>query len=188
MHFRWRKIDRKPNSSSVVGGRIYGLMEDGNMNKQWIGLASLLAMCLASSVSAVDAPWRVTRSVAGNFDSVLQALVFAIEGKGLVISYQSHVAEMLDRTGRDMGGKAPLYKGARTLEFCSAPLSRAAMEADLHAVLACPYKIAVYETTKEPGKVWVSYLKLSKTAPPAGQASMLKVEQLLEEIVKEAVQ
>lgn len=158
------------------------------MKTQWNWLASLLAVCLASPALAVDAPWRVTRSVAGNFDSVLRALVFAIEGKGLVISYQSHVAEMLDRTGKDIGGNAPLYKGARTLEFCSATLSRAAMEADIHAVLACPYKIAVYETSKEPGKVWLSYLKHSKTAPPAGQASMLKVEQLLEEIVKEAVQ
>jgi uncharacterized protein (DUF302 family) len=158
------------------------------MKKQWSWLAGLLAVTLASPALAVDAQWRVTRSVAGSFDGVLQALVFAIEGKGLVISYQSHVAEMLERTGKDMGGKPSLYLGARTLEFCSAALSRAAMEADLHAVLACPYKIAVYETAKEPGKVWLSYPKLSKSATPAGQAAMRKVEQLLEEIVKEAVQ
>jgi uncharacterized protein (DUF302 family) len=176
----------------LAGDERHGIItfrnREGRMKTHRTWLAGLLAIAVVGPVAAMDAQWRVTRSVAGSFDGVLQALVLAIEGKGLVISYQSHVAEMLDRTGKDVGGKAPLYKGARTLEFCSAFLSRAAMEADIHAVLACPYKIAVYETVKEPGKVWLSYPRVSKSATPAGQAAMLKVEQLLEDIVKEAAQ
>jgi hypothetical protein len=45
----------------------------------------------------------VARSARGTFDDVKERLVFALENRGLVITYTAKVGDMLERTGRDIG-------------------------------------------------------------------------------------
>ncbi|HJS78524.1 MAG TPA: hypothetical protein VJ778_14015, partial [Burkholderiales bacterium] len=67
----------------------------------------------------------VTYSKKGaKLDDVRDDLKLAIEGKGLVIDYESYVNRMLERTGKDVGSARKLYADAQAFVFCSAALSR----------------------------------------------------------------
>jgi len=130
----------------------------------------------------------VLRSKRGSFEDVKGAVVFAIENRGLVINTVSHVGEMLDRTGRDLGATKRVFAKADVLEFCSASLSRRAMEADPHTIAFCPYAIAVYVLPDEPGVVHVSYRKPLAPSSSRGAQALGEVERLLAEIVREALE
>ena len=58
----------------------------------------LLAWVVASA-SAAAAGEIVKKRVDAGFEEAKDALVLAIENRGLVVSYVAHVGEMLDRTG-----------------------------------------------------------------------------------------
>ena len=66
----------------------------------------------------------------GSFDDATFAVESAIVGQGLVIDYVSHVGEMLNRTGADVGSDKQIFKAADIFIFCSATVSREVMEAD----------------------------------------------------------
>ena len=117
----------------------------------------------------------------GSFDDVKDDLVAAIEGRGLVINNTSRIGEMLDRTGRDLGASRKVYERAEVLEFCSAVLSRRAMEADAKQIAFCPYTIAIYTQPEAAGKVFLAYRRM-----PADRPTLMEVDRLLEAIVKEA--
>jgi uncharacterized protein (DUF302 family) len=121
----------------------------------------------------------------GEYEDVRQDLVDAIIGQGYVIDYNGHPSEMLKRTRKDVGGK-PLYSEAEYLVFCSAVLSRKAMESDIRNVGYCPYILTVYETNRNPGTIYVSYRKLTSTSNM--DSSLLAVENMLDEIAREAVE
>lgn len=131
----------------------------------------------------------VTYSKKGaRFDEVRDELKLAIEGKGLVIDYESFVNRMLERTGKDVGSARKLYADARAFVFCSAALSRKTMEADPANVSLCPYSIMVYATAREPGTVYVSYKRPWRPDGSASSRAALKeVEALLDGIAREAV-
>ena len=94
----------------------------------------------------------------GSFDDATFAVESAIVGQGLVIDYVSHVGEMLNRTGADVG-------------------SDTMMEADPMNITYCPYGIFVMETDDG---VTVGH----KDYP---EGSMQAVEDLMQQIVAEAV-
>ena len=130
----------------------------------------------------------VTYSKNANFDDARDDLRLAIEGKGLVIDYQSFVNRMLERTGKDIGSARRLYVDAQAFVFCSAALSRKTMEADPANVSLCPYSIMVYATVREPGKVHVSYRRPWRSdGSPASKAALKEVERLLDGIAREAL-
>ncbi len=130
----------------------------------------------------------VTYSKRAKFEDVRDDLKLAIEGKGLVIDYQSYVNRMLERTGKDVGSAHKLYADAQAFVFCSAALSRKTMEADPANVALCPYSIMVYETTKEPGKVYVSYRRPWRPdGAAASKAALAEVDKLLDGIAREAL-
>ncbi|OGA85058.1 MAG: hypothetical protein A3G27_04755 [Betaproteobacteria bacterium RIFCSPLOWO2_12_FULL_66_14] len=130
----------------------------------------------------------VTYSKNAKFDDVRDDLKLAIEGKGLVIDYQSFVNRMLERTGKDVGSSRKLYADAQAFVFCSAALSRKTMEADPANVAMCPYSMVVYATAKEPGKVHVSYRRPWRPdGSAASKAALKEVETLLEGIAREAL-
>jgi len=64
----------------------------------------------------------VTHSKRAKCEDVRDDLKPAIEGKGLVIDYQSYVNRMLERTGKDVGSPRKLYADAQAFVFCSAAL------------------------------------------------------------------
>ena len=141
-------------------------------------LAALLALCLASSL-ALASDWTVRQRSAQPFADVREALTLAIENRGLVINYTSHIADMLARTGADIGASKQVFGQAEIIEFCSAKLSRQMMEADPHNIVLCPFAIAIYTLPGEAGQTWISWRR-----PQGGAAAI--VEPLLREIADEA--
>ena len=114
----------------------------------------------------------------GSFDDATFAVESAIVDRGLVIDYVSHVGDMLNRTGTDVGSSKEIFKDADIFIFCSAVLSREVMEADPMNIVHCPYGIFVAERSDG---VIIGYRDY-----PEGP--MQKVEMLLSEIVAEATE
>jgi uncharacterized protein (DUF302 family) len=130
----------------------------------------------------------VTYSKAGKFEDVFEEAKLAIEAKGLVVDYVSHVNAMLERTGKDVGSSKKLYADARSLLFCSALLSRKTMEADPANVAQCPYGITVYATAQQPGTVHVAYRRPWRPdGSAASKAALKEVETLLDGIARQAL-
>jgi uncharacterized protein (DUF302 family) len=130
----------------------------------------------------------VTYSKRAKFDDVRDDLKAAIEGKGLVIDYQSFVNRMLERTGKDVGSARKLYADAQAFVFCSALLSRKTMEADAANAALCPYSLMVYATAQDPGTVHVAYRRPWRPdGTSASKAALREVEGLLDGIAREAL-
>lgn len=130
----------------------------------------------------------VSYSKRARFDEVRDDLKLAIEGKGLVIDYQSFVNRMLERTGQDVGSARKLYADAQAVVFCSAALSRKTMEADPANAALCPYSIMVYATAQDPGTVHVAYRRPWRPdGSAASKAALKEVERLLDAIAREAL-
>lgn len=135
---------------------------------------------LALSAGAVPADeWMVRQKFASPFADAWDAIVMAIENRGLVVNYTSHIGDMLQRTGADIGASRQVFAQAEIIEFCSASLSRKMMEVDPHNIVLCPFAISIYTLPGETDTTWVAYRK------PQGSAAKL-VEPLLKEIAAEA--
>lgn len=150
----------------------------------------LAAACLAAyavsaaPVLAADGPQisQVERS----YEDVRFDLENAIINRGLVIDHISNVGDMLARTAADVGSETQVFVNAESLLFCSARLSRAAMEAAPENVAFCPYSVFLYETPDAPGKVSVGYRPLPEQGSEASRAAIAEVNALLAGIVAEA--
>jgi uncharacterized protein (DUF302 family) len=147
------------------------------------------ALAAVSTVAvAADPTLVVTYTKQAKFEDVRDDLKTAIEGKGLVIDYQSYLNRMLERTGKDVGSAQPIYLDAQAFVFCSASLSRKTMEADPANAAMCPYAMVVYATAKDPGKIYVSYRRPWRPDGSAASKAALKdVEKLLDSIARQAV-
>jgi uncharacterized protein (DUF302 family) len=88
------------------------------------------ALALGLGTGFAQAQDATTYPFDGSFDDAAFAVESAIIGKGLVIDYRSHVGEMLNRTGSDVGSAVTVFDNADVFLFCSAVLSRKVMEAD----------------------------------------------------------
>lgn len=139
-------------------------------------MKQILAAALLSVAAPAMAEEIITQPFNGSFEDATFAVESAIVGKGLVIDYVSHVGEMLNRTGDDVGSSVSLFDNADIFLFCSAVVSRQVMEADPMNIAHCPYGIFV---TDMGGQVAIGYRDY-----PDGP--MDKVEDLLAEIVAEA--
>ena len=148
-------------------------------------LAACAIACLPLSAMAADA-YTVLFKTHGTFQDVRDALQFAIEGKGLKINHTNHIAEMLTRTGPEVGATKKVYENGEQFEFCSAVISRQMMEADPHAIVMCPYIVSVY-TIPNDKNVYIAYRKPGPTRNPALKKALANVEKLLNDIVKDAM-
>lgn len=142
-------------------------------------LAVLLGLLFALSAAADDGASVVAAK--GKFADVKDDLVAAIERRGLVIDFAAHVGDMLERTGRDLGKTKRVYDQAEVIEFCSATVSRAMMEADPQHLVYCPYTIAVYTLPGKPGVVYLAHRKYPRTA------ALKPVADLLQDIIVDAM-
>lgn len=138
-------------------------------------LVSAIAFALPAMAHA-EAP--VVTPFDGSFDDATFAVETAIVGQGLVIDYVSHVGEMLNRTGEDVGSDTKIFSSADIFLFCSAVVSREVMEADPMNVAHCPYGIFVAETSDG--------VMIGRRDYPDGP--MEKVEDLLDGIIAEAAE
>ena len=155
------------------------------MKRLIIGITCLVA--LSSALAQTPHP-VVTYSNKAQFAHVRDDLKSAIEGKGLVVDYQSHINTMLERTGKDVGSARKLYADAQAFVFCSAALSRKMMEADVANVSMCPYTLTVYATAQDPGTVHVAYRRPWRPDGSSASVNALKeVEALLDELARDAL-
>lgn len=145
-------------------------------------LAGAAAPAFAQSVPDGVRAYQVEAA----FDDVRFDLENAIVNRGLVIDYVSHIGAMLNRTAADVGSEAEIFANAQSMLFCSASLSRKAMEADPLNIAYCPYAVFVYEQPGQPGKVTVGYRELGETGSDASRAALANVNALLDDIVREA--
>jgi uncharacterized protein (DUF302 family) len=150
---------------------------------------ALLAGCAYTPRPAAPtaADYLVQYSKTGSFEEVREDLTLAIEGRGLVIDHTSHIHDMLERTGRDLGLTKAIYKDAEAYSFCSATISRAMMEADAHNIVFCPFVITVYATVTEPNKVYVAYRRPPQVGNDVSKAALKAVHDLLDGIAREAI-
>ncbi|MBO6894666.1 MAG: DUF302 domain-containing protein [Roseibium sp.] len=139
-----------------------------------IVLAAAFGLALSGSALA-QKPF--TYPFDGTFDDATFAVESAIVGQGLVIDYVSHVGEMLNRTGADVGSDKKIFKNADIFLFCSAVISRQVMEKDPMNITYCPYGIFVMETDE--GVI------VGHEDYPDGP--MQAVENLMQQIVAEAI-
>lgn len=157
-------------------------------------MKTLLLKAIASAVlcvfwggAAAALPGVTIRSLRGEFDDVKERVVMAIENRGLVVDHTSHVGNMLERTGKDVGSERRIYLNAEVIQFCSAAVSRRMMEADPRNLVFCPYAIAVYVLPGERGKVYVAYRKPPATGPAQSMRALREVGKLLDGIAGEAL-
>lgn len=122
-----------------------------------------------------------------DFDTVKEDVEIAITNRGLVIDHTSHIGAMLERTGKDLGAANPIYGNAGSMQFCSATISRRSMEADPANIVFCPYIIVYYTLHHDPKTVYVGYRRPAPAGSEASRASIREIENLLDGIVKEAL-
>lgn len=157
-------------------------------NSRRLGLLAAAAAAAALAAAPVlAAPTGVTTYEAeGPYDQVRQDLADAIINRGYVIDYNAKIGDMLSRTASDVGGTVELYGNAETLQFCSAVLSRKAMEADRLNIAYCPYTLFVFEAAGEEGAVTVGFRHLGEGASGESGATLQEINALLDEIAREA--
>jgi uncharacterized protein (DUF302 family) len=134
-------------------------------------------LTLALTPIAATAQDAITFPYSGSFEDASFAVESAIIDRGLVIDFTSHVGDMLNRTGADMGSQTTIFDNAQIFLFCSAAVSRRVMEADPMNIMHCPYGIFVAERE---GAVMIGHRDY-----PDGP--MQEVEALLDAIILEAI-
>lgn len=152
---------------------------------------AVLALQSAPSARAAapGTPDLVIRSHRGSFEDMRDRVVMAIEQRGLVVSATARVGVMLERTERDLGAAKSPYVHAEVVEFCSAILSRAMMEAEPHHVAYCPHSIAVYVLANERDRVYLTYRRFNmQNVSEATRIAGQNLEKLLDAIVREALE
>ena len=148
-------------------------------------LAVCAMLCLPLTALAAEG-YTVLFKAQGSYQDVRDNLQMAIEGKGLKITNTNHIADMLERTGKDIGETRQVYENAEQFEFCSATVSRHMMEADPHAIVMCPYSVVVY-TIPNDKTVYLAYRKPADTKNPALKKTLVDLEKLLTDIIKDAM-
>ena len=143
-------------------------------------VVSVLAAGAVLAAPAMAQDLVTTHEVEGAFADVAADLEDAIVNRGYLIDYRGHIGDMLKRTASDVGSEKQLYRDAQFVQFCSAVVSRRAMEADIGNIAFCPYILFVYEAESDPGTVVVGFRRL-----PEGDGRD-EVNALLEEIASEA--
>lgn len=149
-------------------------------------LVAMLTTLMLPALALAEEMTPKTYQVKAAYAEVRQDLEDGILNAGLKIDYRGNIGDMLERTGKDVGSTAPVYSNAEFMQFCSARLSRAAMEADAANMAVCPYVVFAYETAAKPGEVTVGYRRPIGAAGDASQKILGEIDALLDGIVKAA--
>ena len=149
-----------------------------------VAAATMVVAFTAVNATAADVTEYI---VEAPFTDVRQDLGNAVVNRGYKIDYEAMIGAMLERTSEDVGGKKTIFSNAEFVQFCSAVLSRDAMEADPANIAFCPYVLFVYERADEPGKVHVGFRRLENpTGSEASHSALGKVNDVLDAIAQEA--
>lgn len=129
----------------------------------------------------------VIHSVYADYDEIWKGLEIALNERGLTVSSVSHVGEMLERTGKELGRTRKIFEKANVMEFCSAVISRDMMERNPHFLAFCPYQIMVYTLPDDEKKVYLSYRRLI-WRDDSGREVLEPVERLIEGLIKDVTE
>lgn len=151
-------------------------------------LTALMLLLGVSQLTLAEGSHMSVFARQGSFADAKEAVEMAITGRGFVINNVSHVGAMLERTGKDLGGDKQVFIKAEALEFCSATVSRQMMEADPDNIVFCPYIISVYVVPEKPNEVRIAFRNTQLVGNKASQKALKEVNDLLTEIVTEALQ
>jgi len=152
-----------------------------------VPIAALLLLVFSQTAMADGAHMAVFTKQAG-FAEVKESVEQSITGRGFVINNVSHVGDMLERTGKDLGNSKRVFVHAEALEFCSATVSRRMMEPDADNIVFCPYIISIYVVPQKPTEVRVAFRKTQMVGSKESQEALKAVDKLLTEIIEEAIQ
>jgi len=150
-------------------------------------LATVLLFSVFIQGVSAEGDYMAVSTKKGSFEDVRDAVDMAITDRGMVVNNVSHVGEMLERTGKDLGVTRKLYLKAEVLEFCSAVVSRKMMESDPDNIVFCPYVISVYVVPDKPDEVRVAYRRPQLVGSPDSQKALKAVDELLSGIVRDAL-
>jgi len=155
-------------------------------SKRILRLSFIVSIFLAGvSSSLADTGSIRMASTQENFEDAFFEVENAIVDRGYVVDYVAHIGKMLERTAADVGAASAIYRNARTIQFCSAVLSRKAMEANPANIAYCPYAIFVFERADTPGVVYVGFRPLPTGTEEESRKALSAVNELLEEILSE---
>ncbi len=124
--------------------------------------------------------------IKGSYEDVRVDLDYAITGMGIKVNGVSHIADMLVRTGKDLGRTKKLYDHAEAIQFCSATLSRNMMEADPMNIAFCPYIIYIFSFPGEKNTVYLGYRKLPELESAESKKAVAAIIQTYEDIIADA--
>lgn len=147
--------------------------------------AMLAAVSVVQTAAAGDAV--VVYPAAEAFEEVVESIKMAITERGLLVSGTLHVAEMLERTGKDLGYEQPVYARAESVEFCSAAISHRMIAVDARNLVICPFTVAAYSLAVEPDQVYVAYRRPALAGVEAEKTTAV-VEELLDGIARQAAE
>ena len=125
-------------------------------------------------------------STDSSFFDAKSDLLETITNNGLVISYISHAKNMLDNTASAAGVNKSVYSDAEIYLFCKADLSHKLVAGNPHNIILCPYSIAIYALSDEPGRVYLSY-RTVEAGDEKIKALTKPIEDLLIEIIEEVI-
>lgn len=151
-------------------------------------LSAIMLLVGLPQLALADGSHMTVVTKKGSFAEVREAVEMAITGRGFVINNVSHIGDMLERTGKDLGGAKQVFLKAEAVEFCSATVSRQMMEVDPDNIVFCPYIIAIYVVPAKPGEIRVAYRNTQAVGSAASQKALRAVNELLSSIIKEAVE
>ncbi|MCG8563232.1 MAG: DUF302 domain-containing protein [Hyphomicrobiales bacterium] len=157
----------------------------------WKSLTLILALLGFVSAAAAkpltDGGVRIYMK-SGAYEEVRLDLKDAIVDRGFKIDYNGHVGDMLKRTADDVGAKKSVFKNAEFFNFCSASVSRRAVEADPRAIGFCPYTLFVYELESQPGQIRVGYRRPALLGSEEARKALTDLDKLLDQIARTALQ
>lgn len=120
-----------------------------------------------------------------SFEDVVADLEDAIVNQGLVIDFNGHSGDMLDRTAEALETESPLA-AAQYFNFCSAKLTHAAIAASAENMAICPYVVFAYQLETEPDTVHLGYRRPIGASGEASEQVLADIETLLKSLVDEA--
>ena len=158
-----------------------------NFVRVTMAVVALVAFFMASTGSSMGASAVLNEFIVeGEYEDVRYDLDDAIVSRGLTVDHISHVSDMLQRTAGVVAGARQIYVKGEQFQFCSAKLSREAMQADPANIVFCPYMVFMYERADEPGKIHIGYRKLNEIGSDESIKALNTVNTLLKGIITEA--
>ncbi len=142
----------------------------------------LISACSHHSPEKIASYYKLYQ-VKGDFIDLRDELVNVIEEKGMVVSFVSHAAKMLERTQSTVQTKGNLYAEAEVLLFCKADLSHQLAVSDIHSVILCPHAIAIYTLKTDENIVYMSIRN-----PPQNLDAYHGIFKLMDEVIKQVIE